>query len=171
MTIPSRDEGYRLRGKELVDANARVATTTQITLASLTTRRSGDRLCHARRLHSLSGHHIDGEAIVCDKNGLAVFELIRGHRTVAGAVHCAFDLLEPDGEDLRRQPIEVRKGRLTKLLPALRAATRADPTFAEAWYNLGDLLDEQGRSETAIACLRTELGSRRITLMQCSILP
>jgi hypothetical protein len=31
---------------------------------------------------------IDGEAIVCDENGLAVFELIRGHRTVSGAVPC-----------------------------------------------------------------------------------
>ena len=40
---------------------------------------------------------------------------------------------------------------------ALRAATHADPTFAEAWYNLGDLLDEQGRSEAAIECLRTAL--------------
>jgi len=39
----------------------------------------------------------------------------------------------------------------------LRAATRADPTFAEAWYNLGDLLDERGRSEAAIECLRTAL--------------
>ena len=37
------------------------------------------------------------------------------------------------------------------------AATRADPTFAEAWYNLGDLLDDQGRSEAAIECLRTAL--------------
>jgi ATP-dependent DNA ligase len=37
---------------------------------------------------------IDGEAIVCDETGLAVFDLIRGHRTFAGAVHCAFDLLE-----------------------------------------------------------------------------
>src|SRR5262245_3983368 len=27
----------------------------------------------------------------------------------------------------------------------LRDATRADPTFVEAWYNLSDLLDEQGR--------------------------
>jgi tetratricopeptide (TPR) repeat protein len=35
---------------------------------------------------------------------------------------------------------------------ALRAATRADPTFAEA-----DLLDEQGRSEAAIDCLRRAL--------------
>ena len=33
----------------------------------------------------------------------------------------------------------------------------ADSTFAEAWYNLGDLLDEQGRSEAAIECLRTAL--------------
>jgi bifunctional non-homologous end joining protein LigD len=52
---------------------------------------------------------IDGEAIVCDENGLAVFELIRGHRTLASAVHCAFDLLELDGRDLRREPIEERK--------------------------------------------------------------
>ena len=36
----------------------------------------------------------------------------------------------------------------------LRAATRADPTFAEAWYNLSDLLDQQGRLEAAIECLR-----------------
>ena len=40
---------------------------------------------------------------------------------------------------------------------ALRAATRADPMFAEAWYNLSDLLDEQGRSEAAIDCLRKAL--------------
>jgi len=38
-----------------------------------------------------------------------------------------------------------------------RAATRADPMFAEAWYNLSDLLDEQGRSEAAIDCLRSAL--------------
>jgi bifunctional non-homologous end joining protein LigD len=59
---------------------------------------------------------IDGEAIVCDDDGLAVFELIRGHGTLASAVHCAFDLLELDGEDLRREPIEVRKQALAKLL-------------------------------------------------------
>src|SRR5947207_868580 len=37
---------------------------------------------------------IDGEAIVCDENGLAVFELIRRHGALASAVLCAFDLLE-----------------------------------------------------------------------------
>jgi ATP-dependent DNA ligase len=37
---------------------------------------------------------IDGEAVVCDENGLAVFDLIRGYRHDAAAVLCAFDLLE-----------------------------------------------------------------------------
>ena len=59
---------------------------------------------------------IDGEAIVCDENGLAVFELIRGHGSKTSAVLCAFDLLELDGKDLRRRPIEERKGLFAKLL-------------------------------------------------------
>jgi bifunctional non-homologous end joining protein LigD len=50
------------------------------------------------------------------ENGLADFELIRGHGTAANAVHCAFDLLELDGRDLRRRPIEERKALLTQLL-------------------------------------------------------
>jgi bifunctional non-homologous end joining protein LigD len=36
---------------------------------------------------------IDGEAIVCNENGLAVFDLIRRHGRIASAVHCAFELL------------------------------------------------------------------------------
>jgi hypothetical protein len=43
---------------------------------------------------------IDGEAIVCDENGLAVFELIRGHDSKTSAVLCAFDLLELDGTQI-----------------------------------------------------------------------
>jgi ATP-dependent DNA ligase len=45
---------------------------------------------------------IDGEAIVCEENGL----------TLASALHCALDLLEFDGRDLRREPIERRKALL-----------------------------------------------------------
>jgi bifunctional non-homologous end joining protein LigD len=59
---------------------------------------------------------IDGEAIVTDRNGLAVFDLIRGHRPSQVAVLCAFDLIELDGEDLRREPIETRKSTLKSLL-------------------------------------------------------
>jgi bifunctional non-homologous end joining protein LigD len=59
---------------------------------------------------------IDGEACVCDENGLAVFDLIRRHGALANAVLCAFDLLELDGQDLRRHPIEKRKELLAELL-------------------------------------------------------
>jgi bifunctional non-homologous end joining protein LigD len=59
---------------------------------------------------------IDGEAIVCNGDGLAVFDLLREYRHDSAAVLCAFDLLEVDGEDLRRIPIEQRKSLLAKLL-------------------------------------------------------
>ncbi len=59
---------------------------------------------------------IDGEAIVCDETGMAVFELIRQRRTHIEAVLCAFDLLELDGVDLTREPIETRKRTLKSLL-------------------------------------------------------
>ena len=36
-------------------------------------------------------------------------------------------------------------------------ATRVDPEYAQAWYNLGDLLDDQGRPDAAIECLRKAL--------------
>ena len=59
---------------------------------------------------------IDAEAIVTDEAGLAVFELIRRARHGAQAVLCAFDLLELDGVDLRRLPIQQRKDQLARLL-------------------------------------------------------
>jgi bifunctional non-homologous end joining protein LigD len=59
---------------------------------------------------------IDGEAIVCDGNGLSVFELIRNYRHGSSATLCAFDLLELNGQDLRDRPIEERKAALKMLL-------------------------------------------------------
>ena len=59
---------------------------------------------------------IDGEAIVVDHNGLPVFDLLRYRQHDRAAVLCAFDLIELDGEDLRRSPLEHRKRALAKLL-------------------------------------------------------
>jgi len=59
---------------------------------------------------------IDGEAIVTDDKGLAVFDLFREHRHHVGAELCAFDMIELDGEDLRRSKLEERKRTLAKLL-------------------------------------------------------
>src|SRR5881392_1778957 len=74
---------------------------------------------------------IDGEAIVCDENGLAVFELIRRRGALATAVHCAFDLLELDGDDLRRQPIEKRKRLLAELLNCSQLSIVLNEHFEE----------------------------------------
>jgi len=74
---------------------------------------------------------IDGEAIVCNEDGLAVFDLIRRHGALASAVHCAFDLLELDGRDLRREPIEKRKGLLTKLLKGAHSSIVLNEHFEE----------------------------------------
>ena len=59
---------------------------------------------------------VDGEAIAVDERGLSVFDLIRYRRSDHAVTLCAFDLLELDGEDLRREPIEVRKRTLSRLL-------------------------------------------------------
>lgn len=45
-----------------------------------------------------------------------MFNLLHYRRQDHAVTLCAFDLLELDGEDLRRQPIEVRKGTLKGLL-------------------------------------------------------
>jgi bifunctional non-homologous end joining protein LigD len=67
---------------------------------------------------------IDGEAVACDANGLAVFEHLRRKPTGRHVLLYAFDLLELDGEDLRRASFETRKATLASLLrgclPGLR---------------------------------------------------
>jgi bifunctional non-homologous end joining protein LigD len=75
---------------------------------------------------------VDGEAIVCDDSGLAVFDLIRGHGSNARAILCAFDLLEVNGEDIRRQPIEERKRRLARLLRMPHEGIAANEHFGGA---------------------------------------
>jgi bifunctional non-homologous end joining protein LigD len=67
---------------------------------------------------------VDGEAIACDEKGLSVFEMIRRRQHDNAVTFCAFDLLELDGEDLRREPNEVRKATLKGLL------RRAQPGIA-----------------------------------------
>jgi bifunctional non-homologous end joining protein LigD len=72
---------------------------------------------------------LDGEAIVTNERGLAVFDLIRHQRHGADAVLLAFDLLELDGEDLRRTPIEQRKRQLAKLVRRPQAGIVVNEVF------------------------------------------
>jgi bifunctional non-homologous end joining protein LigD len=74
---------------------------------------------------------LDGEAVACDANGLAVFERLRYRRDDHSVLLFAFDLLELDGQDLRREPFETRKATLASLLrgsmPGLRLNEHLTP--------------------------------------------
>ena len=59
---------------------------------------------------------IDGEAVACDDNGLASFELIRYRQHDGDVFLYAFDLIELNGDDLRRDPLQVRKATLASIL-------------------------------------------------------
>jgi ATP-dependent DNA ligase len=59
---------------------------------------------------------IDGEVVCCDERGLAIFSTLRERRNEARAFLFAFDLLELDGLDMRKDPIETRKATLASIL-------------------------------------------------------
>jgi bifunctional non-homologous end joining protein LigD len=59
---------------------------------------------------------IDGEAVCCDDNGLPSFDRIRYRRYDASVFLYAFDLIELNGDDLRRDPLQVRKATLASIV-------------------------------------------------------
>jgi bifunctional non-homologous end joining protein LigD len=64
---------------------------------------------------------LDGEAVVCGEDGVAIFDTLHRHGTVRAAILQAFDLLELDGEDLRPLPLGQRKNRMARLLARVGA--------------------------------------------------
>jgi len=67
---------------------------------------------------------IDGEVVCCDERGVAAFSVLRRRANEGHAFLYAFDLLELDGTDLRREPIEVRKATLASILRKARHGVR-----------------------------------------------
>ena len=67
---------------------------------------------------------IDGEAVCCGDDGRPSFDRIRYRKYDASVFLYAFDLIELDGDGLRRDPLEVRKATLASVLtkagPGLR---------------------------------------------------
>src|SRR5713101_3434778 len=58
---------------------------------------------------------IDGEAVACDEDGVASFDLVRHHRANDRMFLYAFDLIELNGDDIRRDPLQVRKATLASI--------------------------------------------------------
>jgi bifunctional non-homologous end joining protein LigD len=84
---------------------------------------------------------LDGEAVVCGPDGVAIFDALHRRGTVTEAMLYAFDLLELDGEDLRGLPLSDRKKRLARLLSGRRLG-----------IVLSDHIDEDGATIFRQAC-------------------
>jgi bifunctional non-homologous end joining protein LigD len=64
---------------------------------------------------------LDGEAVVCGADGLAVFDALHRRHEATDAILYAFDMLELNGKDLRPMPLSERRAKLARLLA--RAST------------------------------------------------
>ena len=67
---------------------------------------------------------IDGEAVACGADGVPSFDRIRYRRHDGSVFLYAFDLIELNGDDLRREPLEVRKTTLASVLAKATAGLR-----------------------------------------------
>jgi bifunctional non-homologous end joining protein LigD len=67
---------------------------------------------------------IDGEAVVCGDDGIASFDRIRYRRHDADVFMWAFDLIELNSDDLRRDPLNVRKATLASVLARAASGLR-----------------------------------------------
>jgi bifunctional non-homologous end joining protein LigD len=84
---------------------------------------------------------IDGEAVACDDNGMPSFDRIRYRRHDASVFLYAFDLIEWNGDDLRREPLAVRKATLASVLAKAAPGLR-----------LNDHIEADGPTVFAHAC-------------------
>ena len=94
---------------------------------------------------------LDGEAIVMRSADRCDFEALRSRQGQAEAILVAYDLMEADGQDVRAEPLEERRKRLSKLLSRKTKAMRDGIQFSEA------ITGDGGRHLSA--CLR--FGPRR----------
>ena len=99
---------------------------------------------------------IDGEAVACDGNGLAVFERLRRKMSGKHVFLFAFDLLELNGQDLRREPIETRKATLASLLRGSLPGLQYNQHFTHP----GDIVFQHACAMGLEGIVSKRLGSR-----------
>jgi ATP-dependent DNA ligase len=105
-----KHDGYRLMVRRQNDA------------VRIYTRRGADwtkrfpRIVEAVQKLRVRSILLDGEGIVCDRSGLAIFDLLHSKKNDRDVSLCVFDLIELNGDDVRRLPLLDRKTRLQKLL-------------------------------------------------------
>jgi bifunctional non-homologous end joining protein LigD len=102
---------------------------------------------------------IDGEAVCCDHKGVPSFDRLRYRRHDASVFMYAFELIELDGDDLRREPLDIRKATLASLLKRAAAGLR-----------LNEHIEADGPTVFAHACQMVAWGLQAISGLH-TILP
>jgi bifunctional non-homologous end joining protein LigD len=102
---------------------------------------------------------IDGEAVCYDEDGLPVFHKLRQRRDDRHVFLYAFDLIELNGKDLRRQPIEERKSVLAKLLRGAKLGLQLNEHLAEP----GDVVFRHACRLGLEGIVSKRLGSRYVS--------
>jgi len=92
---------------------------------------------------------IDGEAVAFDAEGCADFQALRSREGQANAVLVAYDLLEIDGQDIRREPLQDRRKRLVRLLSKPKGKTAQ--TIASGIV-LSEAIEAKGEAMFRHAC-------------------
>jgi bifunctional non-homologous end joining protein LigD len=80
---------------------------------------------------------IDGEAVWLGKDGIADFRMLQSRTDDSEVSFYAFDLLELDGKDIRKEPLERRRALLQSLLKGAQ-----DIHFSEHFEGDGEVLFE-----------------------------
>jgi bifunctional non-homologous end joining protein LigD len=102
---------------------------------------------------------IDGEAVACDGAGLSIFEKLRWRHHDGHVFMWSFDLLELNDQDMRREPIEVRKATLASVLRSCRAGLQ----FNQHLEHPGDIVFRHACKMGLEGIVSKRLGSRYIS--------
>ena len=108
--LPHHSSQGRLSSEALQPAGQRPNTAVPLIVKTVSRLRTGSII-------------IDGEAVACDDNGIPNFDRLRYCHHDDSVLLCAFDLLELDGDDLRREPLVTRKATLASSCPRHRRAS------------------------------------------------
>jgi bifunctional non-homologous end joining protein LigD len=89
---------------------------------------------------------IDGEAVACGDDGIACFELIRRWDTDESVFMWAFDLIELNGTDMRRDPLATRKAKLADILARAAPGLRFNEHLARRRHKTNLQIGGHGRN-------------------------
>ena len=106
---------------------------------------------------------IDGEAVVIRPDNSFDFEALRSRQGQAEAILVAYDVMEVDGQDVRPEPLEERRKRLSKLLSRKNKAMREGIQLSEAITGDGARIFRHACNMGLEGIVSKRLGSRDVS--------